>query len=137
MDGAKVGVFEESNKVGLRGFLEGHDGGRLESKVTLEVLGNLTYQALEGKFADQKFSGFLVLTDLTKGNGTGSVTMRLLDTSGGRGVFAGSFGGKLLAGGFASGGFTCGLLMRADTISKMNIAVTEMVSRLERRGSND
>ena len=27
VDGAQVGVFEESDQVGLGGFLKGHDGG--------------------------------------------------------------------------------------------------------------
>ena len=41
VDGAQVGVLEESNKVGLGGLLEGQDGGGLEPEVGLEVLGDL------------------------------------------------------------------------------------------------
>jgi hypothetical protein len=36
--------------------------------------------------------------------------VRLLDTTRGRGTFASSLGCKLLARGFASGGFACSLL---------------------------
>jgi hypothetical protein len=47
----------------------------------LEILGNLTNQTLEGKFADEEFSGFLVSPDFTEGDGTGPETMGLLDTT--------------------------------------------------------
>jgi hypothetical protein len=73
VDGAKVGVLEEANKVGLRGLLEGSDGGSLEPEVSLELLGELADEALEGELADQKLSGLLVATDLTESHGTGAV----------------------------------------------------------------
>ena len=38
VDGAQVGVLEESDKVSFRCFLESLDGGSLESQVSLEVL---------------------------------------------------------------------------------------------------
>ena len=38
--------------------------GLLEAKISLEVLGDLTDQALEGKHADEQFCGLLVATDL-------------------------------------------------------------------------
>jgi hypothetical protein len=44
---SQVGVFEERDQVGLGGLLEGHDGGRLEAQVGLEVLGDLTDETLE------------------------------------------------------------------------------------------
>ena len=37
VDGAKVGVLEEANEVGLGRLLEGDDGRRLEAEVGLEV----------------------------------------------------------------------------------------------------
>jgi len=37
VDGSEVGVFEESNEVGLGGFLEGENGGALETEVVLEL----------------------------------------------------------------------------------------------------
>ena len=46
VDGAQVGVFEEADQVGFAGFLESCDGGRLESQVGLEVLGDLSDQTL-------------------------------------------------------------------------------------------
>ena len=73
MDGAEVGVFEEANEVGFSGLLEGEDGGALEAKVGLEVLGDLTDEALERKLADEKLRGLLVFADLPKRNGTWAV----------------------------------------------------------------
>lgn len=55
MNSAEVGVFEERDEVSLNGLLESTDGGRLEAKVRLEVLSNLTDETLEGKLADQEF----------------------------------------------------------------------------------
>ena len=102
MNGTQVGVFEKTNEVGLSSFLKSEDGGSLETKVTLEVLGNLTNKTLEGELADEQVSGLLVPADLTEGDGSGAVPVRLLHTSGGGGGLAGSLGGELLTGGFAS-----------------------------------
>ena len=110
VDGSEVGVLEETNEVSLRGLLQGSNGGRLEAKVSLEVLGNLSDKALEGELADEKLSGLLVTTDLTESHGAGAVAMGLLDTSRRGGALARSLGGELLAGGLASGGFAGGLL---------------------------
>ena len=68
VDGAQVGVFEERDKVSLDRLLESTNGRRLEAKVGLEVLRDFTNQALEGKFADEELSGFLIATNLTEGN---------------------------------------------------------------------
>ena len=64
VDGAQVGVLEEADQVGLAGLLEGHDGGALEPEVGLEVLGDLSHQALEGQLADEELGGLLVPSDL-------------------------------------------------------------------------
>lgn len=42
VDSAQVGILEEGDEVRLDGLLEGTDGGGLEAKVALEVLGDLT-----------------------------------------------------------------------------------------------
>ena len=52
----------------------------------------------------------MVATDLTKRDGSGAVTVGLLDASGGGGGLASGLGGELLAGGFASGRLAGGLL---------------------------
>ena len=110
MDGAQVGVLEEANEVGLSSLLKGKDGRALESKITLEVLGDLTHETLEGKLADEQIRRLLVATDLTKRDGSGAVTVGLLHASGGGGGLASGLGGELLAGGFASGRLAGGLL---------------------------
>ena len=83
VDGAQVGVLKQTNKVGLAGLLESHDGGGLESEVSLEVLGDLSHQTLEGQLADEELSGLLVSPDLTKSHSSGPVSVGLLDSSGG------------------------------------------------------
>jgi hypothetical protein len=81
MDCTQVGVLEETNKVGLACFLQGKDGRSLESKVTLEILGNLTYQTLEWCLFDEEVGRLLVSTDLTEGDSSGTITVGLLHTS--------------------------------------------------------
>jgi histone H3 len=110
VDGAQVRVLEQANKVGLGGFLEGENGRSLEAKITLKILGDLTNETLEGELPDEEVGTLLVPADLTKSHGARAVTVGLFHSSGGRSGLAGSFGGELLAGGFASGGFAGGLL---------------------------
>jgi histone H3 len=93
VDGSKVGVLEERDEVSLGRLLEGEDGRRLEAEVGLEVLSNLTNKTLEGELADEELSRLLVATNLTKSDGTGAVTVGLLDTAGRGGRLAGSLSG--------------------------------------------
>ena len=110
MDGAQVGVLEESDQVSLAGLLQCHDGRGLEAQVGLEVLGDFPDQALEGQLADQELGGLLVTADLTESHCSGPVTMGLLHASGGRGALTSGLGGQLLPGGLASGGLASCLL---------------------------
>ena len=110
MDGAQVGVLEETNQVGLGGLLQSKDGGTLEAEVGLEVLGDLADEALEGELADEELGGLLVLADLTESHGAGAVAVGLLDAAGGGGGLAGCLGGELLARGLAAGALASGLL---------------------------
>ena len=103
VDGAKVGVLEETDQVSFAGFLEGHDGGTLESEFGLEVLGNFPHQTLKWQLADEKFCALLVTTDLTESYSAGPVTMGFLDSPGGWGTFPGSLGGQLFARSLSSG----------------------------------
>ncbi|EGC43646.1 histone [Histoplasma capsulatum var. duboisii H88] len=70
VDGAQVGILKQRDEVSLDGLLEGTDGGRLEAKIRLEVLSDLTDETLEGEFADEELGRLLVATDLTKSDGT-------------------------------------------------------------------
>ena len=78
MERAEVGVLEEADEVSLGRLLEGKDGGGLEPEVGLEVLGDLSNQALEGDLADEKLGGLLVLSDLAESEGTRPVAAGLL-----------------------------------------------------------
>ena len=110
VDGTQVGVLEQSNEVSLAGLLESHDGGALESEVSLEVLSDLTDQSLEGEFPQQELGRLLVSTDFSEGHCSWPVSVRFLDSSGGGGALTGGLGCQLLSGCLSSGGFTGGLL---------------------------
>ena len=88
MDGAKIGIFEQSDQVSLSSLLESKHGGSLEAEIGLEVLGDLTNQTLERQLADKKLGALLVAADFTKGNCTWAVSVRLLDSSGGWGTLS-------------------------------------------------
>ncbi len=110
VDGAQVGVLEETNKVSLRRLLESSDGRGLEAEIGLEVLSDLTNEALEGELADEKLSRLLVATDFTESDSSRAEAVRLLDATSGGGRLAGSLGGELLAGRLATGRFASSLL---------------------------
>ena len=110
VDGAQVGVLKQTDEVSLAGLLEGHDSRALEAEVSLEVLGNLPDQTLEGQFADEELGRLLVPPNLPQSHGSGPVPVGLLHSSCGRSRLTGSLGGQLLAGSLSSGGLTGGLL---------------------------
>ena len=110
VDGAKVGILEETNEVSLGRLLEGHDGRALEAEVSFEVLSDLTDKTLEGELADEKLGRLLVSSDLTESDSSWPISVGLLDSSSGWSRFSGSLGGQLLPGSLSSGGFSCGLL---------------------------
>jgi len=117
VDGAKVGVLEQADEVGLGGFLKRTDGRRLETEIRLEVLGNLTNETLERKLTDEQLGGLLVTTDFTKGDGSGPVAMGFLDSSGGRGGLPRSLGGQLLTRSLSSRRLTGSLLSTSAVMS--------------------
>jgi len=110
VDGAQVRVLEEADQIGLGGLLKGADGGRLETQIGLEVLGDFTHQTLEGQLADEQLRRLLVTTDLTKGHGTGPVTVRFLHSTGGWCGLPRCLGGELFTRSLSSGRLTGGLL---------------------------
>ena len=55
MDGAQVGILRKTKKVSLASLLQGHNSRALEARVSLEVLGYLTDQMLEGQLAYEDF----------------------------------------------------------------------------------
>jgi len=81
VEGAEVGILEESDYVGLGRLLEGLDGRGLEPEFLHEVLGDLPDEALEGELADEELGGLLVAADLAEGDGSGPVAMGFPDLS--------------------------------------------------------
>jgi len=109
MNRTQIGILKKTNKVRLSSLLKGQNRRSLETKIGLEVLGDLTHKTLEGQLADEEVGRLLVTTDLTEGDGTGAVTVGLLYSSGCGGRLTSGLGGELFTGGFSSGGFTGGL----------------------------
>ena len=104
MDGAEVGVLEESDHVSLSGLLESEDGGALEAEVLLELSSDLTDESLEGELADEELSALLEAADLTESDSAGTEAVGLLDTTGaGGGLLLSLLGGDVLAGSFSTG----------------------------------
>ena len=110
VDGAEVGVFEETDQVSLSGFLEGEDSGGLETKVVLELSSDLTDESLEGELSDEELGGLLETSDLAKSDGSWSEAVGLLDTSGSGGLLGSLLVGDVLAGGLSSGVLAGGVL---------------------------
>jgi hypothetical protein len=82
----------------------------LPAKITLEVLGNLANNTLEGCLADEEVGTLLVPTDLSEGDGSRAVSVGLFDTSSGWGGLTSGLGGQLLAGSLSSCRLSSGLL---------------------------
>ncbi|KYN35149.1 hypothetical protein ALC56_10323, partial [Trachymyrmex septentrionalis] len=110
MNSAKVGVLKQTDEIGFARLLKGHDGRALEAEIGLEVLSDFTDQSLERKLADQKLRALLVTTNLTKSDGSRTITMRLLHTSSCGSTLTRRFRRQLLTWGLASGGFASSLL---------------------------
>jgi hypothetical protein len=94
-----------------KAYLKGANGRRLEAEIRFEVLSDFTNQSLERKLSDQKLGRFLVSTDFTKSDGTGSESVRLLDsTSSGLSSLPGLLRRELFTGCFSTSGLTSRLL---------------------------
>jgi hypothetical protein len=102
VDGAQVSVLKEPHEVGLGGLLQRRDGGGLEAEIGLEVLRDLTDEALEGQLADEQLRALLVLTNLPERDGAGAEAVGLLHAAGGRRRLARRLGRQLLAGRLAA-----------------------------------
>jgi len=66
VNGAQVGILEQSNKVSFRSLLEGKYSRALETQVVLDIFSTLSYQTLEWRLANQKVCRLLVLPYLSK-----------------------------------------------------------------------
>lgn len=104
VDGAEVGVLEETDHVGFGGLLEGKDGGALETELASVLGSDLTDESLEGELADEELGGLLETSDLTESDGAGSETVRFLDAvGGGLGLLGSSLVSDVLSGVLGAG----------------------------------
>lgn len=109
MQGAKVRILEQRDEISLDGLLERTNSGGLEAQIGLVLLGNLTDEALERQLADKQLGTFLVLANFTESNGTGLITMRLLNAGGSMRAgctLASNLRGNLFTGRLATGSTT-------------------------------
>ena len=121
VNGAQVGVFEEGDEVSLSSFLEGQDGGALESKFLLELVSNFSDESLEGKFSDEEVSGLLVFSDFSEGDCSGFESVGFLDTGGDGSALSGDFLSDKLFSGHLLGGALSGSLFCSSHVYKMNV----------------
>jgi hypothetical protein len=110
VDSAQVGIFEETDKIRFRSFLQSHNSRALESQVSLEILSDFPHQPLERQLSDEELSALLVTTDLSESDCSWPVSVRLLHSSGGRGTLTSSLRRQLLPGSFTSSRLTGSLL---------------------------
>merc|ERR1740120_540698 len=110
VDGAEVGVLEETDHVGFGSLLEGKDGGGLETELVSVLRSDLTDESLEGEFADEELSGFLESSDLTESDGAGSESVGSLDATVGLGLLGSSLVSDVLSWVLGAGVLAGGLL---------------------------
>ena len=109
MDGAEVGVLEETDHVGLGSLLEGKDGGGLEAEVVLELRGDFSDESLEWKFSNEEFSALLESSDFSESNCSWSESVWFLDTTSWLSGLLGLFVSNVLSWGLATGVLSCSL----------------------------
>jgi len=110
VDGAEVGVLEETDHVGFGGLLEGENGGGLETELVSVLRGDFTDESLEGELSDEELGRLLETSDFTEGDGAGSEAVGFLDTVGGLlGLLSSGLVGDVLAGVLGAGVFAGGL----------------------------
>ena len=83
MDSARIGVFKQRHKIGLRRSLKGEDSRPLEPEPVwaAKSLSYFAAQTLKRQLPDEEVCRLLVTPDFAKGYGPGSITMGLLDIS--------------------------------------------------------
>ncbi|KAK9215530.1 hypothetical protein WN944_007535 [Citrus x changshan-huyou] len=59
MNGAEIGIFEETHKIRLRSFLKSRNGAALEPQIGLKILSDFSHEPLERKLPYQKLSALL------------------------------------------------------------------------------
>lgn len=83
VNGTKIGILEEANKVSFTGLLKSSNRSSLKAIILDELTGNLSDQTLKRKLADEKLGGFLKFANLAKRDSSRAKAVGLLDLSGG------------------------------------------------------
>ena len=120
VDGAQVGILEETGQVALSCLLKGKEGGRLEAELAVDTVADGSDEALEGSLGKHEGGGLLVSLDLSESNGTGSESSLGLDSTFSRdGLLLGLSLAGLGASGNASlgGGAVLVLLLTGNLLS--------------------
>lgn len=132
MDRAEIGVLEKANQICLGCSLQCVDSMTLHAEIRLEVLHDLTAQALEWQLLDEKIGRLLILADLAKSNyprtpltRLGGV-LRLTHTSGLR--------SELLTRGLAAGGSASSLLCACNIVDVNVVSAWQQVTNSTQRG---
>lgn len=84
MNRTQIRIFKQSHEIRLSRFLKGGHSRALKSKICLEILRNLTHQALEREFSDEKLRALLVFPDLPQGDCTRTESMGFFHATGRR-----------------------------------------------------
>ena len=66
MESTQVGVFKKANQIGFTYLLQSTNSCTLKAQICFELLGNFSHQTLQGKLANQKFSGLLITSNFTE-----------------------------------------------------------------------
>ena len=85
VNGAQIAVFKQPRQVRLRSLLQGHQCHAVKAQVGLDLLPNLSNQALKGQFTKEQLCGPLVAAYLSQGHGPRTVAVGLLRGDDGRG----------------------------------------------------
>ena len=81
MNGAQVGIFEETSQIALSGFLKCKEGLRLESELSIDTVTDCSDESLEWSFSEHEGNGLLVSLYFSEGNSSGSESSGFLDSS--------------------------------------------------------
>ena len=81
MKSTQIGVFENTNEIGLSSLLYRHQSRALEPNILLHRHGDLADKALERKLANKQLRGLLISANFTKSNSSRSVPMWFLDAT--------------------------------------------------------
>ena len=127
VNGAEIGILEETGEVVFGTLLKSQDAFRLPAHVGVELHRNLFHKALEGQLAKEKLGRLLVATNLAESDGAGPVAMRLFYACIHRRGLTSGFSGKSLARSFSTRALVSRLLGASHLRSDIYIPILNIV----------